>query len=181
MEYNFKITVEEFATACKVIETLGGGRARFNKISKLSILCVYILICSVALVLKNYRVLSVFGLGGAVILIVLFISMSPSALDKSRVRVVTKMLNKKSDLLDSQRIEIQKDYVIYSYGNVTIKTKYEDIAKVIVEKDIIMAFGPNEETSVVLPCSVFKVLTEREQVINLLSSEGKKVINLFNK
>lgn len=61
--------------------------------------------------------------------------------------------------------------MIYSYIHVTVKTLYTDISRVVVEKDVIMALGPNIEQYAVILCSIFVDSSEKNRVINLLNSK----------
>ncbi|MGX4599030.1 hypothetical protein [Faecalimicrobium sp. JNUCC 81] len=171
MEYKFKLTVDEYTTVFKVIETLGGGRAWMVKLMKRVILFTYVGMSLAFLIFQGFKSFIAFGIVAGIILIVFFISLSPSFLDRKRSKVVANMLKNKPGLLEEQIVKFKEDHVIYSYTNVTVKTYYKDISKVVVEKDVIMALGPNIEQYVVIPCSIFVDSSEKNKVINLLNSK----------
>lgn len=90
MEYKFKLTIDEYTTVFKVLETLGGGRAWMVKLMKRVMVFTYVGLSLTFLIFQGFKS---------------FIALSPSFLDKTRSKVVTKMLKNKPSLLDEQIVK----------------------------------------------------------------------------
>ncbi len=138
------------------------------KLVKRAMLFTYIGMSLVFLIFYGFKGFISFGVVGGIIFL---IALSPSFLDKKRSKIVAKMLKNKPGLLEEQIVKFEEDHVIYSYTNVTVKTCYKDISNVIVEKDVIMALGPNIEQYAVIPCSLFVDSSEKNKVIDLLNAK----------
>lgn len=105
MEYKFKLTIDEYTTVFKVLETLGGGRAWMVKLMKRVMVFTYVVLSLTFLIFQGFKSFIAFGIVAGIILIVFFIALSPSFLDKTRSKVVTKMLKNKPSLLDEQIVK----------------------------------------------------------------------------
>lgn len=169
MEYNFKLTLEEYATALKFISEFDEKNTHVLKLIKKVIVGAWLIMSIVYFVIYGFKAFLVFVVLAGLIVLLLFWGLSPEQLHKKRLRLVKNKVNKNPDILGWQNLKIEENSIIYSFEDNIKKTNLSNVSKFFEEDGIIVIINNKGNISALIPCSCFQTPLDKEKFINTLN------------
>jgi len=108
----------------------------------------------------------------AVILFCVFVK-SNSFYHESNLQSGEKYLKKHSNFLYEQKVKLEDDGVLYKFNNTTKKFGFNDINKVYLKNNTILAFGKKNVLLFMIPTHVFASENEKYKFIDYLKNNSK--------
>lgn len=169
MEYNFKLTIEEYSTALRFISEFDVKNTHVLKLIKRVTLGAWLIMSIIYFVIYGIKASLIFGVLSGIIMLLLFWSLSSEQLHKKRLRLVRKQVSKNPDILGWQSLKIEEGSIIYSFEDNIKTTKLSNISKLLEEDGVMVIFNSNSDICALIPCSCFKNSLEKEKFIKALN------------
>lgn len=168
MEYEFKLTIEEYSTVLKFITELDKGKVFIKKLLDKIVIGIYLSIGITIWIFRSFSHFLNFSIIVGVMVAAYFFFTTPNQLDKKRVKLVRKSVKKNPDILGVQSVKIDEDEISYHYNHLCITTKIVDISRLIECNEILIVVGFNDNVVAVIPYSCFHSEHDKQQLKNKL-------------
>ncbi|CEJ73117.1 Uncharacterised protein [[Clostridium] sordellii] len=177
MEYKFKLTIEEYSTALKLLDDVNIEKQSILKLVRKCVigglLFLTILYTLYFYIKYNayYGILTFLVLGFICVIIFSIYSylLRPERINKNRLKSVKKQIAECPTILDWQIVKINEDVIEYIFNKKSLKTNLVDVGRVIEEDGVILILACDGAMCAIIPCSCFIDIDSKKNFINNLN------------
>ncbi|MDK2562315.1 hypothetical protein QOZ84_02045 [Romboutsia sedimentorum] len=166
MEYKFKLTLNEYSTALKLLGDIDTGRIFMIKLVKRCVVWFCLFLNIIYTLMYGLKALLLLGSICGVMLFLFFYFLRPEHSNKKRLKLVTKKVAKNPEILDWQSVAFEEDSIIYNFNKKSLKTKLANVERVIEEDDVILIVDCDNDLCAIIPCSYFTDISDKKEFLN---------------